>query len=146
MYIQSGENILRKIYFRPVSELNLSPDKFLELIKSFYGFPDTNDCWNRKMALHIENDSEMSKSNNDNALCSKRNNKDLTGILGQYVDDSFQSRTDDFLNSTNTSLKTFVSKARKFNTFNFCVICISNRESNIYLNKTRYISSLLLRF
>lgn len=96
------------------------------------------------MASHIEQDLKMSKTNRDSALYLKRSNNVLIGILGKYVDDSFQAGTDDFLNSTYILLKTFVSRERNFNTFNYSISPILTQKGDIFLNQTSYIFSLRL--
>lgn len=63
------------------------------------------------MASNIENDVKLSKANTDNAHFYEGSNKVLIGVLRQYVEDSFQAGMDDFSNSTDTSLITYVSRA-----------------------------------
>jgi hypothetical protein len=73
-YLQSSENLKRKVYLKPSKEFELPSDHFLELLKPLYGLSDSGDYWNETITRHLKEDIEMSTISGDMSLFYKHAN------------------------------------------------------------------------
>lgn len=46
-YLQSSEHLTRKLYLDPSKEINLKPNKLIQLLKPLHGLAESGDYWGR---------------------------------------------------------------------------------------------------
>ena len=97
----------------------LDEDEILELLKPIYGMTDAGHYWGVTVDRHVKHDLGLVPLLGDPSLYVKRNEEDLDGLLGMYVDDSFIGGNDSMQELTKLSLKKFDSKERVWDNFEF---------------------------
>lgn len=122
-YLQSRSNLSRKIYIRPKSKdlktFGLREGELLELNRPLYGLCDAGDYWGNTMEQHLINDLGMKPTVGDPSLYVKKLDGKTIGVSGSYVDDQLNAGTKDFIKMTDSTLRTFESKPRLFDRFDF---------------------------
>ena len=87
---------------------------------------DAGDYWGVTVDRHVKHNLGLVPLLGDTSLYVKRTEEDLDGLLGMYVDDSFLGGNDDMQKLTKLSLKTFDSKERVWDKFEFFGTSIEN--------------------
>ena len=113
-YLQSAQDLMRKVYLKPSKEFELSQDEILELVKPLYGLSDSGDYWNRTITRHLREDLNMNATVGDLSLFVKHIEDKLIGLTGIYVDDSLLCGNDAFLKETDKSLKKLNQEREKW--------------------------------
>jgi hypothetical protein len=143
-YLQSSENLKRKVYLKPSKEFELPSDHFLELLKPLYGLSDSGDYWNETMTRHLKEDIKMSTISGDMSLFYKHANHKLQGLIGTYVDDSLLAGTDYFQNLTLKSMTKFESSERELDHTKFAGVSITTVPDGIEAHQTDYVQNLCI--
>ena len=95
------------------------------------------------MREHLEKDLKMSFSYSDPCLYFIQDEKgSLKELVGLYVDDTICAGTEDFLTLTNTTMKKFQSRDRKFDEIQFTGIFINGEKEQVSLHQSPYIELL----
>ena len=104
----------RKVFLLPnradLKYFGLDEDKILELFKPLYGMTDAGNYWRVTVDRHVKHDLGLVPLLGDPFLYVKRNEEDLDGLLGMYVEDSFIGGNDSMQELSKLSLKKFDSK------------------------------------
>ena len=129
---------MRNVYLKPITELDLSSDKLLELLKPLYGLPDSGDYWNRITSGHLLNDLCMPHTTGDMSLFFKITHDSLLGLIKTYVDDSLASRNSEILKLTEKTQDKFESRP------SFAGVSIRTATKGIELHQSDYISTIEL--
>lgn len=116
-YIQSKDSLLRKVFLRPPSEMNLSDDAILLAVKPLYGIPESGLYWFITYRDHHVRKIGMTPCTTDNCLL-YRHESDSTSdsspsITILQVDDSFGVGCKQFLQDEEQHSREFKTKPRK---------------------------------
>ncbi|UYV76012.1 hypothetical protein LAZ67_13002147, partial [Cordylochernes scorpioides] len=120
-------------------------DKVCKLLKSIYGFPQSVNCWNKKIN-EILIQLGMERSQYDPCVYTFRKGKEY-GILGLYVDDLMIAGTDKTFNGKLASeIRRFVVLKEKGENEPFIGIEIKKTEYGFDLSQAHYIDKILKKF
>ena len=111
-YIQSLENIGRKIYFEPVPEMGLPKSVVLKAVKPLYGIPESGLLWFKSYSGHHVSTLGMTQSKVDECCFFKRGEDGLSGMTILQVDDSVGLGDDEFLDLEEKNSNKFRAKPR----------------------------------
>ena len=91
----------------PVSEFELSPDQFLQLLKPLYGLCESRDLWFRTLDVRHMKDLSMRPLRSDPSLYAGMVNNSLEGLSGTYSEDMLRAGDAYFRASAKSTSKTF---------------------------------------
>jgi Reverse transcriptase (RNA-dependent DNA polymerase) len=141
-YLQSFENIRRKVYLKPSKEFGLPPDHLLELVKQLYGLPDAGDYWENTMTKNLREDLQMKNISGDMSLFYKSISKRLQGLNGTYVDDSLLAGNDNFMKLSDKTMQLFESRDREMDNNKFAGVNIVTKSAGFETQQRDYIEKL----
>ena len=96
-YVQSKQNLSRKIILHPLPEMKFPNGKVLFALKPLYGIPEAGLYWFVTYSQHHLNELGMKSTSFDACILYRRNNKTVEGITILQVDDSFGFGSSEFL-------------------------------------------------
>ena len=138
-YLQSAENLRRKIFVRP-DVLELEPNELLQVVKPLYGLSDAGDYWGETLTENHLKELEMDQVTGDFSLFFKKLKDKLIGLSGTYVDDILPIGDRTFRDSTSaTTGRTFDSKPDRYAPFTFTGVEISRKGNHVVCAQASYI-------
>ena len=140
-YLQSFQNLMRRVYLKPSKEFELSSDQLVQLLKPLYGLADSGDYWNRTMNLHLQDDLGMKSTTGDISLFVKSVHGRLTGLVGTYVDDSLAAGNEYFEKLTSKTMEKFESREREVDNTSFIGMSIKTTKDGFELSQDSYAKS-----
>ena len=122
-YLKSEGKLSRTVYLLPkradLKYFGVRDEDILGLLKPIYGMADAGDYFGVTVDRHVKHNLGLVPLLGDPSLYVKRNEEDLDGLLGMYVEDILLGGNDDMQELTKLSLKTFDSKERIGDNFKF---------------------------
>jgi Reverse transcriptase (RNA-dependent DNA polymerase) len=129
-FLQSQEQMGRRVFVRPPKEFGLSDGSLLELLKPLYGLPDAGDLWHSTFSKFIKDGIGKKALASDPSLYYKASiNGELQGVIGTYVDDSLSAGTNVFEKETRETLEAFESRKREFDHLVFAGVSIDRGDA-----------------
>ncbi len=141
-YIQSLENLQRKVLIKPTKEFNLKPNELLELLKPLYGLAESGDYWGRSFRYHLIEELGMQTGVSDASLFYKKLGERLVGLCGNYVDDTLHAGTKEYSDLCKKTEKKFKCKERDWDNLQFAGVEIETKESGFEVHQKRYIQKI----
>jgi len=148
-YLQSMDAMTRDLYIRvrpkDAKYFELEDGDLLRLLKPLYGVADSGDYWDVTFATHVKEDLGMSPLTGDPALFIKRDEDNVDGMLGAYVDDTCMGGNEKFQNLTLATLDKFESKPRVWDQFDFIGVSVRTLPGalrSFTLDQVSYIDAL----
>ena len=146
-YTQSDKALMRQVFVRPKKKdlalFEMSSDELLEILRPLYGIPDASDYWDATMVSHMLDELGLTRARIDLSLFYQRKNETLVGLSGTCVDDSIHAGKDEYLTLTEKSQQRFLSRERKFDTFDFIGAHIAtNPDGSFSQSQQLHISRL----
>ena len=78
---------MKIVITNPALKFELSPEEWLELLKSIYSLVDSRDEWQITLDNHVQTDLKMTRTIIDHSLYRQFEYDHILGINGSYVDD-----------------------------------------------------------
>jgi hypothetical protein len=141
-FLQAANENMRDIFLQPPTEMELSPDKFLELMKPLYGLCDSGYRWHHTVRHHHVQDLQMEPLDADPSLSFRSVGNRLIGLSGVYVDDMLRCGTPDFLRDSKSTSRIFDATAETMRTAKFAGVNLWQTESGIETDRSDYIAKL----
>lgn len=136
-YMQSGMELLREVYIRPMSELDLPPGTVLLLLRPLYGLPDAGDYCHATFERHMQRYLSMKQKFGDLALLFKHVNGQLMGLTSKYVDDSLLAGTSELKPLNEHTGANFPSSSASSSHFAFSGIELTKKLNTVLLQKQK---------
>lgn len=128
--MQSDEALIRDVYVQPKKKdydiIWIGEGGILKLNLPLYGTCDANDYCSGTIDRHTKQDPGLTPLTGNRSLyVVPESSEGLQGLLGQYVDDSLIAGTEALEKLTEQTLKTFYSRDRVYDRFDFVDVMIS---------------------
>ena len=146
-YLQSEDKLTRKVFLLPkkmdLKYFGLCEEDIFELLKPIYGMTDAGDYWGVTVDRHAKQDLGLVPLLGDPSLYVKRNEEDVDGLLGMYVDDVFLGGNVEMQRLTELTLKRFDSKKRVWDNIEFFGTSIQTEDGGLFsITQEQYIKRL----
>lgn len=146
-YFQSSEKLTREVYLQPkerdMEHFGITQDQILKLRRPIYGMKDAGDYWGVTVDAHARKDLQLEPLRGDPSLYIKRNEEDVDGLMGMYVDDGCLAGNETMQRLTELTLKRFDSKPREWDTFEFFGTSVRTlKQGTFSISQKLYASKL----
>lgn len=132
-YLQSDEELSRKIYVKPKQQdlefFDINEDDALDLRKPLYGSGHRRDCWGITFDRHAQEDLHLTPTDSDPSLYLPSNDGDdgnvadqAEGCMGNYVEDELLAGNEAFQELTKAILERIESSERSCDNFTFSAV------------------------
>ena len=104
-YVQSETSLIREFYVEPPSEMGLSNNVVLKVMKPLYSIPEAGNHWFSTYHKLHTNALGMKTSTYDPCLLFRRTNDTIDGITGMQTDDTLMTCSESFANDEDSVIR-----------------------------------------
>lgn len=141
-YLESEENLQRKIFVKPWKEFGLKDEKMLKLLKALYGLSKSEDYWKKTFHKLLRNDLGMKVGISGPDLFYKKDKQKLVGICATYVDYSLHTGDRSYVNISKKIELQFKCKDRVWDSLQFTDLQIETKHVMCIVHQKEYIQKL----
>lgn len=148
-YTQSALALMSTIFSQPSKKdlqfFEMPSEQVLQLLRPLYGIADAGNYWNATMVKHMLIELGLSRTDNDLSLFYHRQNNSFNGFSGTCVDDSLHAGSQDYMELTDKSQQSFLSREGKFDNSTFNSTDIASQNDGSFTQSQKfYIERLQL--